>query len=386
MTSTLSSGLLQEVLALAGADPFSTILGMVDPHKAAMVEVQAAAVKQAAKAYQDAGQAFAQHLAAVIKSNPGKTFEEIMGRPDVQGVLHGTLGQAYDQAKARITAAYSAGAKLGHGHAAKEAKVLGTAIAKYIETGVPGEYVGKLLDDLDKTANAAATGFIARAQAGFAGAAVPKSVAEGGKAVNVPVAHAKARAEAIVAELEAESKALARRAGAGASVAVTRGYNDAKHQAYQQVSHNLGKPVAKVWVCNFGPNTCATCAALHGTIVGLNDSFPTNVTFAAGKPPKVYFDLRTPPRHPHCRCVLVPYIPGPGADTAIAQMKSYALQVAKSKKGMAPRSFPLDTISDVARTTDMVMASDIRAINEVQFRASVDFFRSCVIAKMAKVL
>lgn len=61
----------------------------------------------------------------------------------------------------------------------------------------------------------------------------------------------------------------------------------------------------KLWVTRFGPGTCPTCASLHGHIAPINGGFRYATTFR-GKAPKPYLDLAGPPRHPNCRCVIVP--------------------------------------------------------------------------------
>lgn len=61
----------------------------------------------------------------------------------------------------------------------------------------------------------------------------------------------------------------------------------------------------KLWVTRFGSGTCATCASLHGHIAPIDGGFRYATTFK-GTAPKPYLDLAGPPRHPNCRCVLVP--------------------------------------------------------------------------------
>ena len=64
---------------------------------------------------------------------------------------------------------------------------------------------------------------------------------------------------------------------------------------------DFGFRLRKLWVANFVNNTpCEFCQALHGTEVGLDEDFPTDLNKL-----KIYGDLKGPPRHPRCRCRLL---------------------------------------------------------------------------------
>jgi hypothetical protein len=84
-----------------------------------------------------------------------------------------------------------------------------------------------------------------------------------------------------------------------AGVAAQRGYTDQMISAYGELE-GFGFRVRKVWLANLVNNTpCEHCLALHGTEVGLHESFPLKENKL-----KVYGDLLGPPRHPRCRCYL----------------------------------------------------------------------------------
>jgi hypothetical protein len=82
-----------------------------------------------------------------------------------------------------------------------------------------------------------------------------------------------------------------------AGVAAQRGYTDSLVSAYGEMK-DMGLTLRKYWVANFvGHTPCPQCQRLHGTEVGLDESFPID-----GFP--VYLDLTGPPAHPHCQCHL----------------------------------------------------------------------------------
>jgi|SRR6478735_3102787 len=85
-----------------------------------------------------------------------------------------------------------------------------------------------------------------------------------------------------------------------AGVGATRGYTDAVLETNRELQ-DFGYLLRKLWLANFVNNTpCEFCQALHGTEVGLDESFPTDENLL-----KVYGDLKGPPRHPRCKCRLV---------------------------------------------------------------------------------
>lgn len=84
-----------------------------------------------------------------------------------------------------------------------------------------------------------------------------------------------------------------------AGVAAQRGYTDQIIASYTELE-DFGFEVRKYWVANFVDNTpCPDCRRLHGTSVGLHESFR-----AESGESGVYRDLIGPPRHPRCQCSL----------------------------------------------------------------------------------
>jgi len=85
-----------------------------------------------------------------------------------------------------------------------------------------------------------------------------------------------------------------------AQVAAGAGATEQSLEAYKELS-DFGYRVVKGWMANFQDHTpCEDCLALHGTVIGLDDSFPRPA--GSGRP---YVSLQGPPRHPRCQCHLV---------------------------------------------------------------------------------
>lgn len=85
-----------------------------------------------------------------------------------------------------------------------------------------------------------------------------------------------------------------------AGVGATRGYTDAILETNRELK-DFGYLLRKLWVANFVENTpCEFCQELHGTEVGLAESFPSDQNVL-----KIYGDLKGPPRHPRCKCRIV---------------------------------------------------------------------------------
>lgn len=88
-----------------------------------------------------------------------------------------------------------------------------------------------------------------------------------------------------------------------AGVASQRGYTDQIIASYTELE-DFGLSIRKYWVANFVDNTpCPACRRLHGTSVGLHESFR-----AESGEPGVYRDLVGPPRHPRCQCALQMFV------------------------------------------------------------------------------
>lgn len=121
-------------------------------------------------------------------------------------------------------------------------------------------------------------------------------------------------------------RAVERNSGYAVETALKKAYLQAQESVFEQASKELKAHIRKMWVARFGPGTCATCAALHGTIRELGEVFPDDAHLGSGKPPKPFGFLGGPPRHPNCRCRLVPLLDGMerGPGPTPATMKMFA--------------------------------------------------------------
>ncbi|WP_232542993.1 hypothetical protein [Streptomyces sp. QHH-9511] len=89
---------------------------------------------------------------------------------------------------------------------------------------------------------------------------------------------------------------------AGVAVAVT---SAAAHAAIS-VARLLGPGMRLVWAAE--PGACPACAAYAGRAVVPGRFFPGGLSLDSAR--TVFLTpLASPPRHPHCRCVLIPYHP-----------------------------------------------------------------------------
>jgi hypothetical protein len=95
----------------------------------------------------------------------------------------------------------------------------------------------------------------------------------------------------------------AHRAALAAVAAANRAYTDTQLLGYQAAMEaNPGYEIRKQWVTNerAGSPPCSLCRELNGRIVALSDEFP----LVGNTLP--YVDLLGPPRHPWCRCRIIP--------------------------------------------------------------------------------
>ncbi|WP_051533396.1 phage minor head protein [Anaerovibrio sp. RM50] len=80
--------------------------------------------------------------------------------------------------------------------------------------------------------------------------------------------------------------------------AYNRGYHENMRQAMKA---GLIGNVNKVWSTSYDERTCVTCGALHGKVIGFDDSFENVLKKATG-----YKGVDVvPPAHPQCRCTIM---------------------------------------------------------------------------------
>jgi hypothetical protein len=89
---------------------------------------------------------------------------------------------------------------------------------------------------------------------------------------------------------------------AGVAVAIT----SAAAHAAQVVARYLGPGIRLLWVAE--PGACPACAAYAGRSIRLGGMFPGGLSL---DPQRTVFlnPIAGPPRHPHCRCTVIPWHP-----------------------------------------------------------------------------
>jgi hypothetical protein len=236
----------------------------------------------AMSAWQNAGSEARDFLLLVIANNPDRPIGEILNRPDVRSALRYPFEEAASMTNQSITASWSAGQDNGLHAAATQADIAGFEMPDDVP-GPDQAYLQSLLDDVNANQVGARDRFLAALQ--------------------------NPNRESIGPALQAITNDLGYRARAGITVAGQRAAAEQQELAYAAIAEHNGVELRKLWVTRFGPGTCKTCAALHGTVRKLGEAFPEDAHFGSGSPPAVYGDLNHPPRHPNCRCRIVLFTP-----------------------------------------------------------------------------
>lgn len=382
----LLRGSMEQLLALAASDPFAQLAALVEPHALALEALEAKAAAEAAAHYNDALARFSRHVRLIIQNNPNKSLAEIMARPDVAHMLTSTLAEANRRAESTFKGAWKAGYSTGRLHVRREATVLGLDKPEFPIMD-EHEFLDSLLSDLDKNGTATHGRIMAAAAEGF-----EEGVEVGDGDPNPVVTAARLRAAHVEAKIDKASRNMAHRSRSGAVVAANRSYNEAKLAGYEEMQGSAAElgtsedgktlyTIEKVWYTTFGPNTCADCAALHGTVVAIETTFDPAASF--GQPQPVYKDLMVPPRHVRCRCCILPQLvgPTPPPDSALspAAMRQAARDYAGEAPGQTPRTFGGDSLSKLSADTDFVSASDLRRMSDGRVEHALRSFRSCLL-------
>lgn len=188
------------------------------------------------------------HVLLVIKNNPEKNAAEILARPDVQEALTKPVLQAGQFTMSRIFAAWDN------------------------ENGpTPSNYLDSIVADVMRNTVTAP----ARLQ----------------QVVSMDLKQTESAMRKVAVD-------LARRSGLGVRVAEVRASAERDLVSLVEAGH-----AHKRWVAHLDENTCSHCASLHNMVIPALDSFPAD---AGERYLRVYQDLLGPPRHPRCRCRLVP--------------------------------------------------------------------------------
>lgn len=267
------------------ATPSQQVINHAEAGRAALHDALEGMVAIARTRWTQAAAESARHVALVVANNPGKTVDDILGRPDIQQALRDNWQTAVDDTRRTILRAWSMGVRLGSQQAEQDMATLG------MQPGSPPaplevgrELLKRFLDDAETNAEAAGDRMIAA------------------------VRSSDGSSEGVRNAVTTEASKQATRARAGITMAGGEGYHAAQTTMYAEAAAAGGYVVKVMWVTHFRPGTCRTCAALHGDVVVLGTEFDHFAHLGAGKPPTVFGSLAGPPRHPNCGCRLVPFI------------------------------------------------------------------------------
>lgn len=205
------------------------------------------------------------HLNLVRQNNPKKPIEEILKRPDVQSALRAPYEAAAEQSEAILREAWEA--------AEKDAVQKTKGEFKLMKEDWKGHDVDlTLLDSLVADLYANAQAMRSRYH------------------------------EALTREKPSDLKGITNDVRTRAVYSLSTAIWGVATQVRDSAINNAG--LNKMWVAVLDKHTCSHCANLHGTIIGPGKQFPVN---AGATKLKVYMGkLLGPPRHPNCRCILVP--------------------------------------------------------------------------------
>lgn len=277
---------LSNVLVRLQADPLQHLISLAASQRQALDTMANLARQAAFSAWMSAGSEARNYVTLILRNNPQRPLEEVLGRVDVQQALLIPFEEAASTAKTAITQVWDGASALGQTHANQLLSALNLPGAEAALPPLPTS----LLHDVDAN--------VATARARFIQAMAADDPA--------------ARMSAIMAD-------QARRARSSADVAATRAHYQAMEQMLQAAMADQGILIRKMWVTRFGPGTCTTCAKLHGTVRNLGQEFPPD-----GSPPVYGGVLHGPPRHPNCRCRIVPYMASLSGEVSPETLKQYA--------------------------------------------------------------
>lgn len=223
--------------------------------------------QQIAQYWEDANKEALRLLVLVMQNNPKKTRDQILSRVDVQAVLREPYVLAAAKSEELLHKAWGEAETLAVKHAKADFKLLGEDWKGY-------ELDLALRDALVADLHANAKAMRKRYREAMSDPATARDrltmVAEDGK----------------------------RRSRYSIQTAVWGVATQVRDTATFKAGLN------KMWVAVMDTHTCSHCKALNGMVVGPGDVFPAD---AGDTVLRVYRDaLYGPPRHPNCRCVIVP--------------------------------------------------------------------------------
>lgn len=231
-------------------------------------------------------------LSAVVRNNPHQTWRQIVRRPEIQQFWQQARQQFHDTMQEQFSAAQGASEALVRQTVAQR---LGIAPADVV---FDSSYFTAARARMEQRMEEFLT--FDRLQEAFEGVAPPLSYHEGGKSTNVNKELGELRAAALREQVAKQERELRYRTRLGVTSSIQRMYTEALRQS---------APVGMkfMWVAQLVDNTpCGTCLALHGTVVSSGQVFSASKSYDPHPPAVFGGPLVGPPRHPNCKCMLIP--------------------------------------------------------------------------------
>ncbi len=338
---------------------FADLLKIAGEHKKKAADLDVSAQNDVRSMYQKALKSYLKYLGTRVRKNPATTIDQLVKRDDVVSNFRSSWEQTRLRVRERVTSAYKQGFEVGVEQAKAEAAAMGVDLPSPDEKS--RTYFDQLLKDVDRQMKDLEVQALDQFQRAFWDKDV---IARDKKRTrDERKAHADEVAVDLAEDIARLSSAMSTRASLSVSVALQRGLNDGHMFTY---AGREDITVKKVWLANFALNTppCATCSALHGTVIAVDKEFPAGLSYATN-PPAVYQDLQSPPRHPRCRCLLIFMIEGRDDDG-----RPISLKVDRaSPKGLRTysRSRAKETTRDESRPG--VSSQDIRDMSGKEYKS-----------------
>jgi hypothetical protein len=208
----------------------------------------------------------------------------LLSLPRFHSALTVSLDDARRHVRAHVSSGYHAASQLAYESTRDD---LGDELPDSIELG---DNLDRLLADID-------TMF------GHAQTDTQNGIADAFDGITGPDA-ASARLLAINHAIMLSGNRLKQRAHASGTTGVQSGANDMLNALFNHYQQHTGIPgLMKRWRVT-AADPCGMCAALDGTLVGINAEFDHNATTTEKDLRRVWRNLSGPPRHPNCRCQL----------------------------------------------------------------------------------
>lgn len=270
-------------------------LAQVPQRRAVLAALNQQAGNQAQQALSPIFSGATRLLSSVLTNNPEASWMEISQRPEIVHFWSQARNQFAEEMVAQFDATQAASEALSRQMVADQ---MGIDPADVV---VDSTYYDAARERMEMRMSQFLTPD--SLQSAYDAAEMPQSYHEGGQSTNVTMDLARERADRVQERAAAQARELRRRTQMGLASANQRAYTDSLRATEAQRS----RPRRFMWVAQFVDNTpCGTCAALHGTMVGPEQNFSSTMSHDPHPPAVFGGPLTGPPRHPNCRCVLVP--------------------------------------------------------------------------------